>query len=139
MDKLGIKRITGIVIKRNRDNMYILRDNRINGNYDLLMCTGAAASLSNGDRFSLFVTAVSVKEINGIKTYTFADSTLKKDISVKYKPKFNSKEITLLLFVIKNQLDSITNNIQVQDYCIQKQFKDLKKMQQKLQEIIMLD
>ncbi len=139
MKDLGIKKINGIVIKRNRNTMYILRDDRIDGGCDLLIGSGAAANLSEGERFSLYVTAISVKEVKGIKIYTFADSTLKRDIHKTHTLKFSTQEMMLLLFIIKEHLNFISIqklNSKIKDYSVEKQFADLKKIQQKLQTII---
>ncbi len=136
---MGIRKISGIVLKRNRDYMKILRDDRIDGGYDLLASTGAASGLTDGDKFSLYVTAVSLRESKGIKVYTFANATFKKDNAKKYTLDFDSEEMSLLLYVFKKLLESIiiqAADSNGRDYSIAKQYKDVKKMQEKLQDLV---
>ncbi len=119
--------------------MKILRDNRNDGGYDLLTCTGAAATLTDGDKFSFYVTTVSVKEARGIKVCTFADSTHKKDKMKKYKIEFNSDELSLLLFVLKKSIETVIIKIadsEMRNYSNEKQYKSLIKMQKRLQQTI---
>ncbi len=136
---MGTRKISGVVLKRNRDYMKILRDGRIDGGYDLLATTGAASNLTDGDRFTLYITAVSLRESKGIEVYTFANATLKKDNSRKYTLEFDSEETSILLYVFKKFLESIiiqSADSNEKDYSIAKQYKHVKKMQGKLQGVI---
>ncbi len=137
---MGLRKISGIVIRKNKDYMYILRDDRIDGGYDILACSNETDMLSEGDCFTFFVTTVSVKESKGIKMYTFANATLKKDDNKRYPLNLSSKEMTLLLFVVQEQLKTMLNKlsvINIRDYSDEKQFMDLAKFQKELQELIL--
>ncbi|MGN1481911.1 hypothetical protein [Porcipelethomonas sp.] len=113
---MGIRKISGIVLKKNRRYIKILRDDRHDGGYDLLTYSGAARYLAEGDRFSLFVTAISMKKSKGIKICTFTDSTFQKDRSKSFQISFNEKELKLLLYIANEKYEFIINNPKHDNY-----------------------
>ncbi len=75
---MGIKLINGIVIGKTGNYLKIIREDRKEDGYDLLIYEGAAKDLRIGSRFSLYVTSKSVKKRNGKKIMTYINPNPKR-------------------------------------------------------------
>lgn len=106
---MGIKKISGVVLKKNKNYLKILTDDRNEG-YDILIRSGVAKNLIEDERFSLYVTSISMKIEHGIKIYTYSNSTYEKDGKNIYQLNFDFNELKLLFYMLNNNYEKISQN-----------------------------
>lgn len=133
---MGKKKISGVVIERKRRYMHILRDDSKDGEYDLLTCSGAAAFLENGDRFTLYVTTVSLKNSHGRKYYTFSDPTTAKDGTDGYHLSLNYNEIMLLQSLVKEKINKERKMYKTYNLSCSEEIDDLNSILNKITDCI---
>lgn len=133
---MGVKKISGVVIERKRRYLHILRDDSKDGEYDLLTCTGAAAFLEKGDRFTLYVTTASVKNRYGRKYYTFSNPTAVEDGTDGYQLSLNHSEIMLLYSLVKEKINDESKKYGTYNLSLSEKFSDLNSIMIKISENI---
>lgn len=103
---MGIKLINGIVIGKTGNYLKIIREDRKEDGYDLLIYEGAAKDLRIGSRFSLYVTSKSVKTRNGKKIMTYINPTLIQNGQSTYNIEFRLPEIEAVYWAIITSFES---------------------------------